>query len=146
MCRSPPLRQRPLQSQIGRSASAHAGLSVSLLKSFQPKFLLEIGDRLADSFLQADSRLPAQYRERPGDVRLPALGVIFAPGCRSELNASPIAGQVIDGFGKLKDSCLHRIAYIDRFMFRGHQQSIDAVDQIVNVTKTARLRAIALNG
>src|SRR5207302_5848098 len=102
------------------------------------------GARSAQTFAQFYRRLPLQNTSRPGDVPTTLPGIV--DGERMMLHGTVAVTELTDHDCQLADRQLVRVAQVHRIGAPGREQTLDAVDQVVNVTEPARLRSIAVNG
>ena len=96
------------------------------------------GNSAAQSFFEADLRLPTENPARLGDIRLAHLRIILGAqifvhhtGC--------VAGECVDQFGKRLDRELAGIPDIDRLDLIGEEQAIDPFNQIIDILKRTGL-------
>src|ERR1700733_10171565 len=111
-----------------------------------PKEVLEIGYGLCQSFSKLGFGFPLKDRLRHRDVWLPLSRVIRRQRLKTNLGLCP--GHFDDEFGKLPNGELLGIADVDRtgHIRRGLHHPNNRLDEVVNVTKRARLGAIPVNG
>ncbi len=104
---------------------------------------LERGDGAGETRFEIDFRFPAKDTFGLGDIGLTTGRIVLRQGV--ELEGACGAKKALDSLGKLKQSDLVGIAEVDRLALIGEQQSIQAIDEIVDVAEAARLRAVAVH-
>src|SRR4029450_3345214 len=104
----------------------------------------EAGHDPAQALLELDLGLPAENLRCARDVRLACLRVVDGQGLEDDLASRP--SHADDGFRELQDRKLVRVPEIGWQVLLAHRQEIHPVDQVVHVTETAGLGAVAENG
>ena len=122
----------------------NSDIPIETTASIQRNVLFKIGDCFSKTGIQFDFRNPLQGLSRQRNIR-PALPRIILRQ-RLVYNLGGTAGQLDHSLAQLAHRKLHRISQIHRphELILVHH-SHDSFDEIVNVTKGAGLRAIAVD-
>src|SRR3990172_2827337 len=137
------LRQILRQQQTLETCIAPYDSLIKSSRSAHP--LLKIWYCALEAFFQADTRFPAQYLVRPRNIRPSALRISFAALTGFEGYPRGISNQTVDNVSKLQDGGLQRVAQINRLVLVGEQQLDNSFDQVIHITKAARLGAVSIN-
>src|SRR4051812_37491422 len=101
-------------------------------------------DRARQPLLETDDRLPAEDGAGDRYVRSALPRIVL--GQRPEVEVRGAAGHAPDQRGELQDVVLSRVAQVDRLLVIGAHQSDNALHQVVDILKAARLAAVAIDG
>ncbi len=93
--------------------------------------------------MPVDLRLPVEKAFGPADVGFAQLRIIL--GQRAVLDPALAAGEREDFLGEFQDRDLAGVADVDRLVEVHEEQADDALDEIIDVTKAAGLRAVAVD-
>lgn len=88
--------------------------------------------------------LPAEERARLGEVWAADFGVVLGEGEESEGGVA--ADEALDLLGELEDGHLGGVADVGGLAFGGHEQAVDAFDQVADVAEGTGLGAVAEDG
>src|SRR5262245_10342318 len=104
----------------------------------------QVHDRLAQTVLQADARLPPEMAPRARDVRAAKVRIVGRQ--RAELQLRAAACEAQHQLGQLEHRVLDRAADVQRPFDLAVHQAPDRLDGVVDVAEAARLLAVAVYG